>query len=48
MKKHIVLLLSLIVFQSCGTEITPKPKPYLTLQYSTPSYSKYNFNFIPH
>ena len=44
MKKHIVLLLSLIVFQSCGTEITPKPKPYLTLQYSTPSYSKHNFN----
>ena len=44
MKKHIVLLLSLIVFQSCGTEITPKPKPYLILQYSTPSYSKHNFN----
>jgi len=44
MKKHIVLLLSFIVFQSCGTEIAPKPKPYLTLQYSNPSYSKHNFN----
>lgn len=44
MRKYIVLLLSIIVFQSCGTETIPKPKSYLTLQYPEPSYVKYNFN----
>jgi gliding motility-associated lipoprotein GldD len=44
MKKYFLLLLVILVFQSCKNETIPKPKPYLKLQYPEATYVNYNFN----
>ena len=40
MKNFSVVIIIAVFLFSCGEEIVPKPKPYLTLQYPIASYKK--------
>ena len=44
MKKISVVIIIAVFLFSCGNEIVPKPKPYLTLKYPITSYKKIETN----